>query len=91
LRQAAQLQAENATVGTVIDNKRIAELPLDGRNDLQLTYLVLPSIGALQEFKVQIGVYPAEFGHNATQINVLTKSGATSITARCSSSCETRC
>ena len=29
----------------------------------------------LQEFKVQIGVYPAEFGHQSTQINVLTKSG----------------
>src|SRR4051794_9404427 len=127
---AAQLQAENATVGTVIDNKRIVELPLDGRNYLQLvsltpnattlspsagqagsrqggdrasqsisvagqrtmfdyftldgtdntdpnfnTYVVLPSIDALQEFKVQTGVYPAEFGHNATQINVLTKSG----------------
>jgi hypothetical protein len=127
---ATQLQAENATVGTVIDNKRIVELPLNGRNYLQLvaltpnattlspsagqagarqggnradqsisvagqrtmfnhfsldgtentdpnfnTYVVLPSIDALQEFKVQTGVYPAEFGHNATQINVLTKSG----------------
>ncbi len=127
---AAQLQAENATVGTVIDNKRIVELPLNGRNYLQLvsltpnvttlsppagqaggrqggnradqsisvagqrtmfnyftldgvdntdpnfnTYMVLPSIDAIQEFKVQTGVYPAEFGHNATQINVLTKSG----------------
>src|SRR3954452_1736171 len=127
---AAQLQAENATVGTVIDNKRIVELPLNGRNYLQLvaltpnattlspsagqagsrqggdranqsisvagqrtmfdyftldgvnntdpnfnTYVVLPSIDALQEFKVQTGVYPAEFGHNATQINVSTKSG----------------
>jgi len=39
------------------------------------TYVVLPSIDALQEFKVQTGVYPAEFGHEATQINVLTKSG----------------
>src|SRR5206468_2383120 len=29
----------------------------------------------IQEFKVQIGVYPAEFGHQSTQINVLTKSG----------------
>jgi hypothetical protein len=126
----AQLQAENVTVGTVIDNKRIVELPLNGRNYLQLvsltpnvttlspsagqagsrqggnradqsisvagqrtmfnyftldgtdntdanfnTYVVLPSIDALQEFKVQTGVYPAEFGHNATQINVLTKTG----------------
>ncbi len=127
---AVQLQAENATVGTVIDNKRIIELPLNGRNYLQLvaltpnattaspsagqagsrqggdragqsisvagqrtmfnnftldgvnntdpnfnTYVVLPSIDALQEFKVQTGVYPAEFGHEATQINVSTKSG----------------
>ena len=127
---AVQLQAENATVGTVIDNKRIVELPLNGRNYLQLvaltpnattlspsagqagsrqggdraaqsisvsgqrtmfdnftldgvnntdpnfnTYVVLPSIDALLEFKVQTGVYPAEFGHNATQINVSTKSG----------------
>lgn len=127
---AVALQAENATVGTVVENKRIVELPLNGRNFLQLvalapnvttlspsagqagsrqggdrasqsisvagqrtmfdyfsldgvnntdpnfnTYVVLPSIDALQEFKVQTGVYPAEFGHNATQINVLTKSG----------------
>ena len=127
---AIQLQAENATVGTVIDNKRIIELPLNGRNYLQLvaltpnattaspsagqagsrqggdragqsisvagqrtmfdnftldgvnntdpnfnTYVVLPSIDALLEFKVQTGVYPAEFGHNSTQINVSTKSG----------------
>ena len=127
---AVALQAENATVGTVVENKRIVELPLNGRNFLQLvalapnvttlspsagqagarqggdranqsisvagqrtmfdyftldgvnntdpnfnTYVILPSIDALQEFKVQTGVYPAEFGHNATQINVLTKSG----------------
>ncbi len=127
---AVQLESETATVGTVIDNKRIVELPLNGRNYLQLvaltpnastlspsagqagarqggdranqsisvagqrimfdnftldgvnntdpnfnTYVVLPSIDALQEFKVQTGVYPAEFGRNATQINVSTKSG----------------
>ncbi|HEY1336364.1 MAG TPA: TonB-dependent receptor, partial [Bryobacteraceae bacterium] len=127
---AIQLESETATVGTVIDNKRIVELPLNGRNYLQLvaltpnattlspsagqagsrqggdrasqsisvagqrimfdnftldgvnntdpnfnTYVVLPSIDALQEFKVQTGVYPAEFGRNSTQINVSTKPG----------------
>jgi hypothetical protein len=51
---------------------------LDGVNNTDPnfnTYIVLPSIDALQEFKVQTGVYPAEFGHGTTQINVLTKSG----------------
>jgi hypothetical protein len=127
---ADQLQSEDATVGTVIGNKSIEQLPLNGRQYLNLvalapntntlspasgqagsrlggdraaqsisvggqrimfdyftldgvnntdpnfnTYVVLPSIDALQEFKVQTGVYPAQFGHEATQINVLTKSG----------------
>jgi hypothetical protein len=127
---AALLQSENATIGSVVETKSIIELPLNGREYLNLvtlapnvsnlappagqaqsrqggdranqaisaggnrivfdyytldgvvntdpnfnTYIVLPSIDALQEFKVQTGVYPAEFGHNATQINVLTKSG----------------
>jgi Carboxypeptidase regulatory-like domain len=127
---ASLLQAENATVGTVIANQSIVELPLNGREYLNLvalssnvntlspaagqavsrqggdraeqaistggnrimfdyytldgvnntdfdfnTYVVLPSIDAIQEFKVQTGVYPAEFGHEASQINVLTKSG----------------
>src|SRR5438128_4263278 len=51
---------------------------LDGVNNTDPnfnTYVVLPSIDAIQEFKVQLGVYPAEFGHQSTQINVLTKSG----------------
>src|SRR5436190_4369002 len=124
------LQAENATLGTVIDNKIVTELPLNGRQYLNLvalspnvnvlsptagqagarqggdranqaistggqriffdyytldgvnntdvnfnTYVALPSIDAIQEFKVQIGVYPAEYGHQSTQVNVLTKSG----------------
>ncbi len=127
---ADQLQSENSTIGTVIENRTILELPLNGRTYLNLvalapntntlspasgqagsrqggdranqsisaagqrimfnyftldgvvntdpnfnSYVVLPSIDALQEFKVQTGVYPAEFGHEATQINVLTKSG----------------
>jgi hypothetical protein len=128
--QAALLTSENATVGTVIENKRIVELPLNGRNYLQLvalapnvsfgfpsagqagsrqggiradqsiavagqraqfnrftldgventdpnfnTFVVLPSVDALEEFKVQSGIYPAEFGRGATQINVSTKAG----------------
>ncbi len=128
---AISLQTENATVGTVIENKRIVELPLNGRNALSAgraraqrqlrlpqsagqagsrqggiradqsisvggqraqynrytldgventdpnfnTFVVLPSVDALQEFKVQSGIYPAEFGRGATQINILTKSG----------------
>ena len=126
----ALLNAENATVGTVIENKIVTELPLNGRQYLNLvalspnvnvlapaagqagarqggeraqqaisaggqriffdyytldgvnnmdvnfnTYVALPSIDAIQEFKVQIGVYPAEYGHQSTQVNVLTKSG----------------
>lgn len=127
---AQMLSTEDATVGTVIENKRIVEIPLNGRNYLQLvslapnvsygfgsagqansrqggdranqnisvggnrsyfnyftldgvdntdpnfnTYVIQPSIDALQEFKVQTGIYPAEFGHEATQINVSTKPG----------------
>src|SRR5262245_10232923 len=127
---APLLAQESTTVGTVIENKRIVELPLNGRNFLQLvatapnvnfgfqnagqagsrqggtraqqnisvagqrsyynrftidgventdvnfnTPIVLPSIDALQEFKVQTGIFPAEFGRATTQINVSTKSG----------------
>jgi hypothetical protein len=43
------------------------------------TYAVLPSIDALQEFKVEAGVYPAEFGHYQIQVNVSTLSGTNQI------------
>ncbi len=127
---AALIATENATVGTVIENQRIVDMPLNGRNFLQLvalspnvsygftdstianqrqggsraqqnisvagqrsefnhftldgventdvnfnTYVFLPSIDALQEFKVQTGIFPAEFGRATTQINVSTKPG----------------
>ncbi len=128
---AQLLTTENATVGTVIEERRITDLPLNGRNFLSLValspnvtygfaqaaqaagrqggtrsnitmslagarsawsnytldgitntdinfnlYIVLPSVEALQEFKVQTGVYPAEFGRAAGQVNVSTKGGS---------------
>ena len=126
----ALLTTDNATVGSVVEERRIVELPLNGRNYLQLValnpnvtygfgtpgqvagrqggtrgaqnisvsgmrgvwnnytldgiantdvnfnlYVVMPSVDALQEFKVQSGIYSAEFGRGATQINVSTKPG----------------
>ncbi|MBI3679397.1 MAG: TonB-dependent receptor [Acidobacteria bacterium] len=127
---APVLETESTSVGTVIENRRIVELPLNGRNYLQLaslipgattngpassqgqqrmggarnqfalnvagqrvhfnhysldgmentdqnfnTYLFLPSIDALQEFKVESGLFSAEYGRAIAQVNVSTKSG----------------
>ncbi|MBM3788213.1 MAG: carboxypeptidase regulatory-like domain-containing protein, partial [Acidobacteria bacterium] len=127
---APLIETDNTSLGTVVENKRIIELPLNGRNYLQLaaltpgattaapasfvmglrqggtrslftltvsgqriifnrylldglentspnwqSYIFLPSLDALQEFKVESGNTPAEYGKNATQINVTTKSG----------------
>jgi hypothetical protein len=127
---AALLSTENATVGTVIEEQRIADLPLNGRSFFSLvalspsvnygftpaqqassrlggsrstltiamsgaratwsnytldgitntdvdfnTYILQPSVDALQEFKVQSGIYPAEFGREAGQVNVSSKPG----------------
>jgi hypothetical protein len=127
---AALLATENATVGTVIEEQRIMELPLNGRSYFSLvslspnvttgfvpaaqaagrlggsrgsltiavtggrstwenytldgitntdidfnTYILQPSVDALQEFKVQSGIYPAEFGRELGQVNAATKPG----------------
>jgi hypothetical protein len=124
------LDTENATVGTVIEQQRITDLPLNGRSFFSLValspnvtvdfqepqqaagrqggtrsqltmslagsrstwsnytldgiantdvnfnlYIMQPSVEALQEFKVQTGVYAAEFGRATGQINVMTKGG----------------
>ena len=127
---AAALTIDSATVGTVIEEARIRELPLNGRSFFSLvalspnvtygfvpaaqaagrlggtrgsltiaisggrstwqnftldgitntdidfnTYILQPSVDALQEFKVQTGIYPAEFGRATGQVNVSTKPG----------------
>ncbi len=128
---AEMLQTSSTATGTVIERKRIVELPLNGRNFLQLvrlspnvsaempaggqangrqggersnqalsiagmrqqynrftldgventdvnfnTFVVRPSVDALQEFKVQTGVYSAEYGRSPSQINANTKPGS---------------
>ena len=131
--QTPLLQSEEASVGNVIDQKRVVELPLNGRGFLQLAFLVPgvsqpgpnsrtssdrgtfngdsaisvggnrenanvflldgtintdrnynmfavgPSLDAVQEFKVEVNSYAAEFGgQGGGQINIITKSGTNS-------------
>jgi hypothetical protein len=127
---APLLQSENSSIGTVIENRSVVELPLNGRNYLQLTslipgattngpsssqgkqrmggqrnsfalnvagqrihfnhysldgientdlnfnsYMLLPSVDSIREFKVESGLFDAEYGRAIAQINVSTKSG----------------
>jgi hypothetical protein len=128
---AGLLNTANAERGDVIDNRQVAQLPLNGRQFLQLAQLtdgiaippggtrgaalgqtgslpavygqrsghniylldgvkvtdeffnnlvVSPSIDAIQEFKIQKTMYPAEFGGKASAlINVVTKSGSNAL------------
>lgn len=133
---AVLLNTENATVGGVIENKRIIELPLNGRNMAQLAVLVpgvqfgertgradgsggfpipgqgfavsangqretfqvvsldgvdakdprvhtanfVPSIEALEEFKIQTNAYSAEYGFGGgAQVTITMKSGTNRI------------
>lgn len=125
--EAPLLQTDDSSLGTVIDNSTIVELPLNGRNFIRLGSLmagatpgspgasvvrdrqegvalsangqresqnnyildgadnnetlfgvavIVPSIDAIQEFKVQTGNYSAEFGRGAgAVVNVAIKSG----------------
>jgi hypothetical protein len=126
---AALVDAGSSTVGKVIENRRVVELPLNGRSALALTLLtpsvksnagptnsgfgdrgiqlssisinggpnsmngqlldgsnniqsyigevaINPGVDAVEEFKVQSGALPAEFGFTAGGvINMVTKSG----------------
>jgi hypothetical protein len=132
--ETALLQSARMDVGQVIENRKILELPLNGRQFLNLaalvagantrslagraseyivgqrgtnlvsangarnfsnsflldgtfntdgdfnTYVISPSVDAIQEFKVQTSTYSAEFGRaGGGQINVVTKSGTTQL------------
>jgi hypothetical protein len=123
---ASVLNTESATQNTVIDREKINDLPLNGRNFIQLAQLVPgvtpglvagnsgftlqgytisangqrdfnnnytldgvnmtesrnpsptfnPSIDALQEFNIQVGLYGAEYGTRAgAQVDLALKSG----------------
>ena len=43
------------------------------------SYILLPSLDALEEFKVQSATYPAEYGFAPIQVNVTTRSGTNSV------------
>ena len=127
---APLLATETTALGTVIENRRIVELPLNGRNYLQMitlspnvttegggggggglqggartrasysvagqrlefnrytldgientdpnfnSYVIQPSVDAIQEFKVETGVYSAEHGRATSQISATTRAGS---------------
>lgn len=118
---APLLTSESAAVGQVIGNKKILDLPLNGRDFTQLATLtpgaisrgtngttdspvlslngarvsktvfmidganassqyydgatVVPSVDAIQEFKVQSNAFSAEFGQGSGMVNITLKSG----------------
>ncbi len=76
----SRLGGDRASQSIAVSGQRIMfdYYTLDGVNNTDPdfnTYVGLPSIDGIQEFKVQTGVYPAEFGHEASQVNVVSKSG----------------
>jgi hypothetical protein len=76
----SRLGGDRASQSIAVGGQRIMYdyYTLDGVNNTDpdfVTYVGLPSIDGIQEFKVQTGVYSAEYGHEASQINVVSKSG----------------
>src|SRR5216110_471639 len=79
-RSPATARAARAQQNISVSGQRseFNHFTLDGVENTDVnfnTYVFLPSIDALQEFKVQTGIFPAEFGRATTQINVSTKPG----------------
>ncbi len=136
LAEAPLIQADQATLGQVVNNKAVSELPLNGRdfttllrlntgvtevqggittagtirrhglNDAfrnvsvngarpaSVSYLIdgvsineplfqtpsiIPPIDVIQEFKLQNGLYSAEFGMGAAQVSIALKSGTNAL------------
>jgi hypothetical protein len=123
--QGVALDTSDAALSQLVSQKQVADLPLDGRNFVQLLFLspgavtiggeqgtmrqgegdaisinggrpegnnftldgltnndtametpvVILSQDAIQEFKVESGVYPAEYGFSVGQVNIVSKSG----------------
>ena len=76
----SRLGGDRASQSIAVGGQRIMfdYYTLDGVNNTDPdfnTYVGLPSLDGIQEFKVQTGVYSAEFGHEASQINVVSKTG----------------
>ena len=90
LAPGVQIDAENTLVssqGLALSANGARQISnnflLDGidNNDLVINqYSALPSVDAIQEFKVQTGIYSAEYGRSSgAQINVVLKSGSNKV------------